>query len=284
MTPSNSKNNMGPLAQAGISAIGGIGQILTQGIQNRHERQLNERSIQAQREAAQLEYDQNLLQWQRENEYNAPTQQMSRLREAGLNPAMIYGSGGAKTVSATSPKYQAVRPTYDYAPPANPLVMLDAYNDFRIKNAQVDLLRSQAETKRAEANNADKYFYERTRRMLALAGQEWFKYGWQKDWDHERKQVSAYTQFDHQLQALDLTNQIKSEQIANLNKDGQLRDLDIENYFFNRMGSGVLGMIGKGASKLLPWMKAQKGIKLTPYTPRYNSPSNWNSLDPTSKF
>lgn len=33
----------------------------------------------------------NIAQWNRQNEYNSPTAQMERLREAGLNPNLIYG-------------------------------------------------------------------------------------------------------------------------------------------------------------------------------------------------
>lgn len=45
----------------------------------------------------------NLQQWNRENEYNHPAMQMSRLKQAGLNPNLVYGSG-AQTTSASSPK------------------------------------------------------------------------------------------------------------------------------------------------------------------------------------
>lgn len=36
-----------------------------------------------------------LERWNRENEYNSPIQQMARLREAGLNPHLAYGSASA---------------------------------------------------------------------------------------------------------------------------------------------------------------------------------------------
>lgn len=52
---------------------------------------------------ARYQNDWNLAQWKRENEYNLPINQIQRLREAGLNPNLVYG-GGATTLSASSPK------------------------------------------------------------------------------------------------------------------------------------------------------------------------------------
>lgn len=40
----------------------------------------------------------NLEFWRMQNEYNSPTAQMARLREAGLNPRYIYGSSGSQAV------------------------------------------------------------------------------------------------------------------------------------------------------------------------------------------
>lgn len=46
----------------------------------------------------------NLEQWNRENEYNTPSAQLARLKNAGLNPNLIYGNGSAVTTSASSPR------------------------------------------------------------------------------------------------------------------------------------------------------------------------------------
>lgn len=42
----------------------------------------------------------SLEDYDRMNKYNSPQQQMQRLREAGLNPNLVYGSGGASTTAA----------------------------------------------------------------------------------------------------------------------------------------------------------------------------------------
>lgn len=38
--------------------------------------------------------------WHTQNEYNAPAQQMQRLREAGLNPNLVYGKGADNTAAS----------------------------------------------------------------------------------------------------------------------------------------------------------------------------------------
>ncbi|AXQ65644.1 MAG: DNA pilot protein [Microviridae sp.] len=45
---------------------------------------------------------QNIKFWQMQNAYNTPAQQMARLKKAGLNPALIYGSGATNTGVAGS--------------------------------------------------------------------------------------------------------------------------------------------------------------------------------------
>lgn len=48
----------------------------------------------------------NLAQWERENEYNKPINQMARLKEAGINPRLAYGDSASST-SVHSPELQA---------------------------------------------------------------------------------------------------------------------------------------------------------------------------------
>lgn len=71
----------------------------------------------ANRKLAEYQNEMNLAQWNRENEYNHPIQQMARLQSAGLNPHLVYGSG-AQTVSAKSPEMVASR---DQAPHVDPV-------------------------------------------------------------------------------------------------------------------------------------------------------------------
>lgn len=49
----------------------------------------------------------NVAQWQRENEYNSPENQMKRLQAAGLNPDLMYQSGASGLTAASSPAMTA---------------------------------------------------------------------------------------------------------------------------------------------------------------------------------
>lgn len=61
-------------------------------------------------ELAKYAFDRNVEMWNKQNEYNAPSAQMERLRAAGLNPNLVYGSGSvAGNSSGSAPSYQAPR-------------------------------------------------------------------------------------------------------------------------------------------------------------------------------
>ena len=47
------------------------------------------------REMAQMDFDRAQYAWNQQNAYNHPVQQMQRLKEAGLNPHLVYGKGAA---------------------------------------------------------------------------------------------------------------------------------------------------------------------------------------------
>lgn len=85
----------------GIGGVaGGIGSIFA-GLENaRAQKAANKANMQL----AQYQFDKNLEQWNRENEYNSPRAQMQRYKDANLNPNLIYGQ---QNLSANSPSYGA---------------------------------------------------------------------------------------------------------------------------------------------------------------------------------
>lgn len=52
------------------------------------------------KEMAEIQNQYNIDAWNRQNEYNHPTQQMNRLKEAGLNPNLMYGQGNVGNASS----------------------------------------------------------------------------------------------------------------------------------------------------------------------------------------
>ena len=70
------------------------------------------KQINAQKELADYQFQLNQQQWAAENEYNSPGAQMQRLKSAGLNPNLVYGSG-AVTGNTTTQGPRASIPHVD---------------------------------------------------------------------------------------------------------------------------------------------------------------------------
>lgn len=97
-------NNLGNNLSGIGSIIGGvaapIGSLISGWMTNRAQ----EKSNRANMVLAKYQYEKNLEQWNRENEYNSPQEQMKRYKAAGLNPNLIYGQ---QNTSASSPQFDA---------------------------------------------------------------------------------------------------------------------------------------------------------------------------------
>lgn len=87
-----------PAVAAGVSAIG-------QGLANTASHDYNTQMYVQQRKDA-------LADWNMQNEYNAPSAQMARLKTAGLNPNLVYGNGNAATTT-TNPNAHSGGASYN---------------------------------------------------------------------------------------------------------------------------------------------------------------------------
>lgn len=86
-----------------------------------------------------------LEMWNKNNEYNTPLNQMNRLKEAGLNPNLMYGQGTTGNASAPA-SAEGRKPTqYDFMP------ALQMYQQIRMNKSQQQLQDSQAELNHAQA-------------------------------------------------------------------------------------------------------------------------------------
>ncbi|MCD7848881.1 MAG: hypothetical protein LUH63_03545 [Parabacteroides sp.] len=102
-----------PLIGAGISALGNIA---GSAIGMSSQRQANIQNMQLAKYQNNWQsaentraYARNLEMWNMQNEYNSPTAQMSRLRQAGLNPNLVYGSGVTGNSAGTPPQYEPAK-------------------------------------------------------------------------------------------------------------------------------------------------------------------------------
>jgi len=110
------------------AAVQQAGNILQVGMQNQSNKRAFKRSADFTREM-----------FDATNEYNHPVQQMARLKEAGLNPALMYGKSGG-TGQATSPPGQTQTPTQ--------IPDLNA----GLSYAQLQLMKSQQENADSQTN------------------------------------------------------------------------------------------------------------------------------------
>ena len=103
---------------------------------------------------AKMQNSWNLAQWRRENAYNTPSAQKSRLEAAGLNADLMYGNGTLQNVAASSPQMTAGAPSphtdwsaFNPYTPITPGVShaVDAYLDSQLKQAQINKLNSETE-------------------------------------------------------------------------------------------------------------------------------------------
>jgi hypothetical protein len=82
----------------------------------------------------------NLQQWHRQNAYNDPSAQMGRLKNAGLNPNLIYGTPSAASVGNADKVQPSKAAPYSME---SPIADIQKYANTQQQNAQTDNLKSQ---------------------------------------------------------------------------------------------------------------------------------------------
>ena len=120
-----------PLGAAAVSAIGaGASSILGAGGGLLNTLFGNKKRM----ELAEYSYGKDMDMWNMQNAYNNPKQQIQRLKDAGLNPNLLYGQGvqGATGQAKEMPKYQQPKVDYTIELP-NLLQSLSLYQDIKSK-------------------------------------------------------------------------------------------------------------------------------------------------------
>lgn len=199
----------------------------------------------------------SLADWNMQNEYNSPASQMARLREAGLNPNLVYGKGADNTsqaVRSTDTKsWNPKTPEFNFN--AQQSLLISA--DLAMKAAQTDNLKVQnsvleqekllkgAQTIATTANASRSQFdleFEKslvdisaeTRRQLLRKSQADTTYTLDQN---ERAAAMQAPNLAAAIQNVlnlkknaaktDADIRMVNEAIENMKKDGKLKDLDI---------------------------------------------------------
>jgi len=139
---------MPPPLAAAIAAplIAGGASVLGQGINAYSGAKMNKRAERFAIKSYNTQRADMLKDWNMQNEYNSPSAAMQRLRQANLNPNLIYGNGQAVEMAA-QPKTPDAPQTPNYRPLNVDLSGVGSaamsYYDIKMKEAQVDNLRAQ---------------------------------------------------------------------------------------------------------------------------------------------
>lgn len=128
------------IISGGSSILGTAIGAISGAVQNKRQREYETGVYNKQRQDA-------LSDWQRQNEYNHPSSQMARLREAGLNPNLVYGSGSAQSPAGM------VRSTEQKVSPRQPLGLerlgdvgqnlVQTHFNTKLQQLQADQVRAQ---------------------------------------------------------------------------------------------------------------------------------------------
>lgn len=139
---------LGPINALGTSLIGGTANAWMEGRRNKQQREWALAMYNRQRADA-------LSDWERQNMYNSPSAQMERLKAAGLNPNLVYGSGSTYSAGAVRgsnvPAYSPDKGGGGTPPYGTVGLSLDAYFNAQVKQAQIDNLKAQNDVIKQEA-------------------------------------------------------------------------------------------------------------------------------------
>mgnify|MGYP003103925298 CR=1 FL=1 len=152
-----------------LSAIGSFGGSLVSMIgQNKAikkqiaaQKEENEKTRQYNLMLARQQNQWNIEQWQRENDYNSPSAQMARFREAGLNPDLMYGNGTAGN-SMGSPALTSGAPATPQD--MSPLGGMRNFGDVIQNTLNQEMQRAQIEAIKANTNKTK----EETSQVIAV--------------------------------------------------------------------------------------------------------------------
>lgn len=142
------------LYQSAADSLNNTANIVAQGKTNKKTREWNEKMYKLQREHA-------LSDWRMQNEYNSPTAQMQRFRDAGLNPNLIYGQSNEGGVVRSTD----VKSWNPQAPRSESIPVMDRYFNTQMKEAQINNLKAQNDNILAQKNYIDAQTLEVRKRM-----------------------------------------------------------------------------------------------------------------------
>lgn len=175
----------------------------------------------------------SVLDWNRQNDYNSPVQQMQRLKEGGLNPNLVYGNGAdvtagpINTPSGSMPTHTAPTSNVDYSFLSSlGDSTIGAYQDAAIKTQQLDNLKLQSDLLSAKTSE--------TRVDIANKAITGDRSKFELDKMRELRDTSIlYETLRTKKQAAEITNigiqqQFKARELQNQTRGLDIKQADLE--------------------------------------------------------
>lgn len=235
-------------------------------------------TIKANKEMAEYEFEKNLEMWTLGNKYNSPEAQMERLRQAGLNPNLVYGGGSAPgNTTGQLPKYNAPNQQYAYEP-VNVLGMLSQFQDFTMKQAQTNNIQEQNRVIKADANLKELGYkfqdYTFPERTALIYG----KNELQRQQLKQREELFPYSleYAGGKVKAQDLQRVLMGKQAKKLDTSIEYQN-KVNDWYLTKMWSQIINSSMGNIGKILPagqLGKAGKAVQ-SGMKPRYNSMESW---------
>lgn len=192
---------------------------------------LNRRSERYNREMYDKQRADALADWNRQNEYNSPVQQMARLKNAGLNPNLVYGHG-AEATSTAMPRNTETKAWNPQVPSVNfdAGSVIGSYYDAKVKEQTINNMKAQLENTQMET------LLKAAQRTSTLSNVD------KTQWDVERSKGLYPSSLQYQqeqvnkiIQDMDIAQQqnkrsaqLQGEQILNMIQQRSMNNLSME--------------------------------------------------------
>lgn len=154
----------------GGSVLSGIGSALTGGLNLLGNKINYKQAYKYQAKLMDYQNRLNIENWNMQNEYNLPSNQMQRYKDAGLNPNLIYGQSNSSSAlpsvsPGTSPKQDSI---FDQAQALNLMTMSE---DLRGKKLQNDLTQQDIYSRAQERKESEERIFKMREEVIKIKGE-----------------------------------------------------------------------------------------------------------------
>lgn len=139
--------------------------LLGSGINAQSQSDTNRRAENFSREMYMRQRADTLSDWHMQNSYNDPSAQMSRLKGAGLNPNLVYGTGADAMSQAPVRASQSSQPNFQ-APKFDMGSVV--FNALQTKQLQSNIARTDAETEAIKSRTVDQDFKNQVNQAIGV--------------------------------------------------------------------------------------------------------------------